>query len=190
MNLPPKNEVLTIPSAITATGVALVVKGSFESDPTKALMYTAAGRALDLVDGPVARATGRASDFGAKADAVGDKIGMGAIAIGSLLHKRIPAPAIGAIVAHNSFNAFASIADEILHPDNKEVRPSTVGKVGLFVENVGVLAYLSSTAVESKYPNSQAARLLKLTGHTLTTCGVGLGVAAGVGYVMRAAAKT
>ena len=185
MKLPSKQEVLTTPNLISSGGFGLVVAGSIESDPAKSLYLTATGRALDLVDGPVARLTGQGSDFGAKVDAGFDKFGMAAIVAGALTHKRIPPVAAGAIIAHNAFNAAASIAHEIRHPD-EPARPSKIGKVGLFVENLGVFAYMGAAAVESKRPNSELARGLTMGGHALTACGVGLGLIAGIGYLKRA----
>lgn len=185
MELPSKKEVFTAPNAISSGGLGLVVAGSIESDPAKSLYLTASGRALDLVDGPVARATGQGSNFGAKVEATFDKAGMSAIIIGGLAHNRIPPVAAGAIVAHNAFNAAASIAHEIRHPD-EPARPSKIGKVGLFIENLGVFAYMGAAAVESKRPNSELARGLTIGGHALTACGVGLGLIAGIGYLKRA----
>ena len=189
MKLPSKQELLTIPNAISSAGLGLVIAGSVESDPARSLALTATGRALDLVDGPVARLTGQGSDFGAKVDAGFDKFGMAAIVAGALTHKRIPPVAAGAIVAHNAFNAAASITHEIRHPD-EPARPSKIGKVGLFIENLGVLSYMGAAAVESKRPNSELARSLTIGGHALTACGVGLGVIAGLGYLKRATNDT
>jgi len=170
---------------MSATGAGLVIKGSAESDPAKSLGYTTAGRSLDLFDGIVARTLDQGSDFGAGVDALSDKVGMAAIVGGGLYHKRIPKAAGAAIIAHNIINATASIAHEIRHPDSA-ARPSKLGKIGLFVENIGTLSYIASSAVEAKRPNSRAAVSLKLAGHTLTATGVSLGLAAGVGYVKRA----
>lgn len=185
MKRPTAKEIFTVPNGISLAGFSAVVKGSTEADPAKALAYTTTGRALDLVDGAAARALNQGSDFGAGVDALLDKFGMAAIVAGGLYHKRIPALAAGAVVAHNSLNAAASITHEIRHPDQPS-RPSKVGKVGLFIENAGMLAYLASSAVESKRPDSGAARTLKLAGHALTACGVALGLTAGANYVRRA----
>ena len=185
MKLPSRQEAFTAPNVISSAGLGLVVVGSVESDPAKSLYLTASGRALDLVDGPVARATGQGSDFGAKVDAGFDKLGMAAIVAGALIHKRIPPVAAGAIIAHNAFNAASSLAHEIRHPD-EAARPSKIGKVVLFIENLGVFAYMGAVAVESKRPNSELARGLTMGGHALTACGVGLGLIAGIGYLKRA----
>lgn len=189
MKRPTAKEVLTVPNAMSAAGLGLVVGGSIEADPVKSLLYTAGGRALDLADGAAARALDQSSDFGAGIDALFDKLGMAAIVGGGIYHGRIPNAAGAAIVAHNSFNAAASIAHEIRHP-NEQARPSKLGKIGLFVENIAMLSYLASNALESRQPSSRAAKGLKVAGHALTACGVGLGMIAGAGYVRRASRPT
>lgn len=186
MKRPTAKEIFTVPNAMSATGLGLVAKGSIEADPAKSLAYTTTGRALDLIDGAAARALDQSSDFGAGIDALFDKLGMAAIVGGGVYHGRIPKTAAAAVVAHNTMNAAASIAHEVRHP-NETPRPSKLGKVGLFIENIGVLSYLASSAVEAKHPNSRAAASLKLAGHALTATGVGLGLAAGAGYIKRAA---
>jgi phosphatidylglycerophosphate synthase len=185
MKRPTAKEIFTVPNAISTAGFGAVVKGSIDADPAKSLAYTTAGRALDLVDGVAARALDQGSDFGAGVDALLDKLGMAAIISGGVYHKRIPKTAAAAVVAHNALNAGASIANEIRHP-NEPARPSKVGKVGLFVENIGLLSYLASSAVEAKHPDSRLATNLKLAGHALTAAGVGLGAIAGAGYLKRA----
>jgi phosphatidylglycerophosphate synthase len=186
MQRPTKQEVLSIPNAISAAGVGLVVKGSLESDNLKAATYTGIGRALDLVDGPVARLTHQESDFGAKVDAVFDKLGMLAIMAGSLYHDRIPKPAAAAVITHNVINTGVSIMQEVKHPDTP-VRPTKAGKVGLFLENIGVLSYMAASAIESRTTHNKNVRALTLAGHALTATGVGLGLIAGSQYVRRAA---
>ena len=185
MKRPTAPEVLSIPNAISAVGFGLVVKGSIEPDPVKATAYTTAGRALDLVDGPVARQLGQESDFGAGVDAMFDKLGMAALVGGAVYHDRIPKSAAAAMVAHNTFNAVAGITHEVRHP-GESVRPSKIGKVGLFVENIAALSYLTASAVESRRPDSRTAKSLKVAGHALTICGVGLGALAGIGYLRSA----
>lgn len=188
MKRPTANELLTVPNAISAAGFGMVITGSLRADATEALTYTTVGRALDLVDGLTARALNQGSDFGAKVDATLDKLGMAAIVSGGVYHARIPKPAAAVVIAHNALNAAASITHEVRHP-NEPARPSKAGKVGLFIENVGVLSYLASEAIESQWPHSRTARSLKLAGHALTICGSGLGLIAGIGYVKRAAGQ-
>ncbi len=185
MKRPTPQEVLTVPNAISATGFGMVVKGSAEANPVKALAYTTAGRALDLVDGTAARALGQGSDFGAGVDAFLDKLGMATIIAGGIRHERIPKAAAAAILAHNALNAAASIAHEVRHP-NETPRPSKIGKIGMFTENIGVMSYLASSAVEARHPNSRATTGLRMAGHALTMAGVGMGLVAGAGYVKRA----
>lgn len=185
MNRPSLHEIATVPNAISATGFGLVAKGCFEENPVKATAYIAAGRALDLVDGIAARTLHQETEFGAKLDAGLDKLGMAAIISSALYYGRMPKAAAAAVIAHNTLNAGASIVNELRHPD-KPGRPSRAGKVGLFIENVGVISYLASSAIESQHEDSKTAEVLKLGGHALTSCGVGLGVIAGAGYLQRA----
>lgn len=188
MNRPPLHEIATVPNAISAIGFGLVAKGCIEENPVKATVYIAAGRALDLVDGVAARTLHQETDFGAKLDAGLDKLGMAAIISSALYYDRMPKTAAAAVIAHNTLNAGASIVNEIRHPD-EPARPSKAGKIGLFVENVGVLSYLASDALESRSQASRSARALQIGGHAMTACGVGLGMIAGAGYLKRATAK-
>lgn len=188
MKRPSLKEVATVPNAISLAGFGLVAKGSVEADPVASAAYITAGRALDLVDGAAARALHQESEFGAKLDALLDKLGMAAIVSSALYHGRMPGVAAGAVVAHNTFNATASVVHELRHP-NDAARPSKAGKIGLFIENVGIISYLASSAIESRHEGSKTAEALKLGGHALTACGVGLGLVAGAQYMKRATAE-
>lgn len=186
MKHPTRNEIMTVPNAISAAGFSMVVAGSIAKGPRRSTALIGAGRALDLVDGTVARKLGQESDFGADVDATLDKLGIGVITVSAAAKGQFPLPAAAAIAAHNTLNSAASIAHEIRHPD-ESVRPTKLGKVGLFLENAGMISYLAASAAETYAPESRAARNLKLAGHALVASGAGLGIGAGIGYVARAA---
>lgn len=183
MKKPSKKEVLNIPNAMSATGFGMVAAGSAIENDSKALALTAAGRSLDLIDGAVARKLNQESDFGAGVDAILDKLGMAAMVAGGVYHKRIPKWSAGVVIAHNSLNATASVLHEI--NSQETARPSKLGKIGLFAENIGLMSYMASSALESRGSN-RLSKSLKIAGHVLTISGAALGTAAGVQYIKRA----
>ncbi len=70
------------PTAITVVGLLVTVVGAIiigSGHPITGVVIVGAGVLLDLVDGPLARATGRASRRGALVDTVADRLGEMAI---------------------------------------------------------------------------------------------------------------
>lgn len=69
-------DVFTIPNAITITGGVLAWRGAEKLNSTRGIALLAGGRSLDVIDGLIARLTGKTSDVGAALDAGGDKLVM------------------------------------------------------------------------------------------------------------------
>ena len=136
---PSCKEVLTAPNAISVAGYLLVLSGTTRMTTARGVASIVAGRASDLIDGTVARATGTTSDFGAGLDASLDKLGMATILTGAWLHRSMPRPAILAMILHNALNATATVIHARRWPEDP-LRQTRVGKVVMFAEEVGVLS--------------------------------------------------
>lgn len=96
------------------------------------------GRTADVIDGPVARYTNTASEFGAKLDAGADKI---AVAFGcyfAWVEEVAPEPVIATIVAVNLINAAANVylenmgAEPETEPAGKKTMLAFMLALGLF----------------------------------------------------------
>lgn len=134
------------------------------------------------MDGLFARYTGQESDFGATLDATTDKLTSVLIPAKGVTTNAVPAIAATAMVTHNAASVAASIRHEKYH-SGESWRPSKIGKLAVFCENLGMMAYLAKPAYETIRPDDRrTARVLRLAGHLLTTCGVGLGMVASLRY--------
>lgn len=182
-------DILTPANAISAAGFALTVIGAANLGTPLGLTEVGVGRALDLVDGPVARHT-RTSEFGAAVDATLDKLGIGVVMVEAWQQNIIPKPALVAIATHNAINAVASVVAERRHP-GEPMAPSRSGKRAMAVENVALGSYALGKVLEH---HEQVINFLGFSenlsgwiGAVATITGVGvLGAHATYGYLRRA----
>lgn len=169
---PDSHDIATWPNAISAAGLSLVASGSRHITTMRGVNKIIAGRSLDLVDGSVARQTGQTSNFGAATDATFDKIGMGLILTEAWRQNAIPKWAIIGMLAHNAFNAAATIQHEIRHPADT-IRPTKLGKYSMFLENSSVMAYLVSNAIEHQNGKpTRSTKRLRHLGHISASLGI------------------
>ena len=109
-------DLFQVPTAISMAGLAMVLKGSGAITTLGGVNRITAGRALDLVDGVVARTCNQESDAGALADTVCDKLGMLAITHSALRAEALPKALPLAIFANNAASAALTTAAGIRHP--------------------------------------------------------------------------
>ena len=102
-------DLFQVPTAISMAGLAMVLKGSRTITTLGGVNRITAGRALDLVDGVVARTCNQESDAGALADTVCDKLGMLAITHSALRAEALPKALPLAIFANNAASAALTI---------------------------------------------------------------------------------
>lgn len=135
-----KQEVCTIPNAISLAGAAMTWHGAERIDTPSGTAEVIVGRSLDTIDGPIARATGQASDVGAFIDATSDKI-----VTAKLLHEMwrkdvVPKPIIASIIGINAVNAAATI-DSVGANGDTSIRPVKSGKFALALETGALFAH-------------------------------------------------
>jgi hypothetical protein len=174
-------DIFSVPNAISATGLGLVLYGARKFDTGKhthdahavrtAIMMMAGGRLLDLLDGKAARCLHQESDLGAAVDAVGDKCGMLAIGTAMARHNIIPKPVVGMIAAKNTVNAAATAYYGLGHTE--AIRTPKAGKLSMAADNVAVAAYMAEKCARKGSKMERVA-------HTVAVGSVALGAILGI----------
>ena len=178
------SDVFTVPNAISAVGLGLVLKGSARPDTGWGITLTVAGRLLDLLDGKVARMLDQSSQFGAGIDAAFDKAGVLAIGLNEWRYRIAPRPALVAIALQNGVNLAATAISTRLGGD-EELAPVRDGKAAMAYQN-GALGAYAVAALLRRRGVPAAALAFQLIGHADTVVGTGyFGVRASRQYVLR-----
>lgn len=174
-------DIFSVPNAISATGLGLVLYGARKFDTGKrthdartvrtAIMMMAGGRLLDLLDGKAARCLHQESDLGAAVDAVGDKCGMLAIGTAMARHNIIPKPVVGMIAAKNTINAAATAYYGLGHTE--AIRTPKAGKLSMAADNVAIAAYMAEKCARKGSKMERVA-------HTVAVGSVALGAVLGI----------
>ena len=177
-------DLFQVPTAISASGLALVAKGCRTINTVNGVNMIAAGRGLDLLDGVVARRLEQESDAGALADATCDKLGMTLIATSALRHDAVPKYALGSMFASNLTSAGLTLAASVRHPHDS-YRPTSTGKHGMAAFNVGIISYLYANALEHERPELGLHPGFKKLGHVATSAGIALAIPTNAEYASR-----
>ncbi len=178
----PVTDILTIPNAISAVGLGLVLHGSSRADTGWGITETVAGRLLDLLDGKVARMLNQSSEFGAGIDAAFDKVGVLAIGVNEWRGNIAPKPALVAIAAQNAINLAATAIATRLGTD---LAPVADGKAAMAYQN-GALGAYAVSALLRKRNLPRASRLFRMIADADAVIGIGyFGVKASTQYVRR-----
>lgn len=180
----PIADVLTVPNAISAVGLGLVLKGSAHADTGWGIGLTVAGRLLDLLDGIVARRMNQSSQFGAGIDAAFDKVGVLAIGVNEWRYRIAPRSALLAIAAQNAVNLAATAISTRLGGD-EELAPAKDGKRAMGYQNAALGAYAVAGLLRRRGIPA-AALAFQLVGHGGIGVGVGyFGIPASRQYIAR-----
>ncbi len=132
------NDIVTPANFVSAVGLGLSIYGATHIHETSGVVQFGAGRALDGVDGFVARRTYLGS-IGAKVDAVSDKIAMAAV-LGEAYHQKAsPAAILGIVAVANVVNAFSNV---YMEAKGAEPKTSKLGKYGIATQSYGALGLL------------------------------------------------
>lgn len=183
------SDVLTVPNAISAIGLALVLHGSARADTARGIAETAAGRLLDLVDGKIARRLDQSSEFGAGIDAAFDKAGVLAIGINEWRSGIAPKPALLAIAAQNTVNLVATAIATRLRGD-EDLAPVDDGKYAMAYQN-GALGAYAVSALLRRRGHRAASMVFRIVGDADTLIGTGyFGMRASRQYASRVAGLT
>jgi len=176
------NYVVTPANAVTAAGGLATWEGlnDYEKGQKReALILLIFGRTLDLVDGPIARATNTSSPRGEAFDAAIDKILMArALEVLSRDELLSEEEKVGLLI-HNGLSAAGSV---IAKARGAEIHPSKIGKNATALEWAGIgLAMLGSTKFSSEHPRLEQ-KIAKLRKATLLS-GIVLGTLSAVNYL-------
>lgn len=133
-----RRDVIAPASFITVFGLILCLIGATRLNTTAGLWLILLGRSMDLIDGPVSRAT-RPTHFGAALDAASDKIALIAIISACFYYDLAPWWALAYIIVHNVVNAAAALLAE-----SRGKQPTTAisGKLSMFGENIAILLFV------------------------------------------------
>lgn len=173
-------------SLVTLAGIAKTLYGSYayaNGNYVQGLGLTLAGRADDLLDGLVAKATKTRSKNGALLDASADKIGAAA-ALGTLTYTRElhPALAVGAAITQGAI----AIENAKINQRGAKATPNLAGKIAMFALSSGSIAYMGASALHERDAPTAASEGVRAIGHIAMISGVVLGGIAAVQYHQQA----
>ena len=182
------SDIFTVPNAISAVGLGLVVHGSARADTGWGITETVIGRLLDLLDGKVARMLNQSSEFGAGIDAAFDKAGVLAIGINEWRGRIAPRPALLAIAVQNAVNLAATALATRLGGDD-ELAPAVDGKSAMAYQNGALGAYAVSALFRTR--SRPTSIIFRVIGDIDTLVGTGyFGVKASRHYICRVVGLT
>lgn len=145
------NKLSPAATAVSATGLGLVISGVTEINTLKGVVKVGLGRGLDGIDGSVARALNQESDAGAIVDASFDKAEIGIVSVAAWLKEAIPKPVIAIVAAKNLASAALTIVHNHNHPD-ESFRPTKWGKASIGADSIAYAAHLMANALEHDKP--------------------------------------
>ena len=179
-------DVVTVPNATSTLGLLLTLRGAAHLDSPRGLLQAAAGRALDVLDGALARRLGRTSPLGAALDASCDKVAVAALIAAAWARRLVPRPALVAIAAQNLLNGAATAGAEVRGAHRSLVTVPD-GKLAMACQHLAMAAYALAAVARSDPQRAPVARALRAAGHVATAVGVGhFGARASAAYLRRA----
>lgn len=134
------DDVLTPANGITALGLFLVLAGSFYLYKPAGLALVIVGRALDLVDGPVARATKR-TRFSVIFDPLADKIALAAIIAAVFAYGLVPWPVALYVLL---YNVAISVLAFRTYDYKGKIGATIAGKLTMFFQTTTILLFIAS----------------------------------------------
>jgi phosphatidylglycerophosphate synthase len=145
-----KHDVLTAANAITLLGLILTLIGCFYLDSLVGLGLIVAGRALDLVDGPVARAT-QQTRFSVIWDPIADKLALLGIVIGVLAFQIAPWWIVLYIVLQNLTTTLLATRAYKQQQTKGALIP---GKLNMFFQMSCVILFIASNLTPAGLSNN------------------------------------
>lgn len=177
-------DLFQLPTAVSTSGLALVVQGCRNITTVSGVNKIASGRGLDLVDGAIARAFEQESDAGALADATCDKLGMAMIAASAIRTNAVPGYVLGSMFASNLTSTGLSTVAALRHP-KESYRPTKAGKHCMAAFNVGIISHLYANALEHEHPELGLHQHFSNLGTVASATGIALTVPTNIEYASR-----
>lgn len=171
-------DLFTVPTAVSLSGLALVVHGAKHIETLQGVNEIAAGRSFDLLDGFLARALNQESDLGIMIDAIADKMAMAVIVRAAWKQQVIPKSVLGTVIASNVANAGLTLLAADANPEDR-LRPTKAGKQSMALFNASLLSHAYASALEREHPEAGLHDHLRKLGQLTFYAGTaGAGVAA------------
>lgn len=143
-------DILTPANAITLIGMLITLVGCFWLDTSMGLALVFFGRLLDLVDGPVARAT-QTTKFSVFFDPTADKIALAGILTAVIYYDLAPLPIVLYIIAQNLAVSVLSI---IAQRQNKAVGALIPGKLNLFLQTSSIFLFIIAHLISNNWSST------------------------------------
>lgn len=178
------SDIPTVPNAMSLAGAIMSWMGAEKISAPKGLGLVIAGRAIDALDGPVARKLNQESNFGATVDAGLDKVATTKIIYELWRQDAAPKAVLGTIATLSAINLAATAHTMIAQP-GKPIRPTAAGKMAMAGETVALFAYTAAHTAESTGHNRPASLLRKI-GNATAMITLPLALRATSAYVDRA----
>lgn len=177
-------DILTIPNAMSALGATMAWRGAENIETPRGLLQTIAGRVMDALDGPVARATGQESNFGATVDAGLDKVATAKIMYEMWRKNAAPSAVLGGIATLSAINTATTAYTMITRP-GEPIRPTKTGKLAMAGETLALFAYTTAHTAEHS-GHEKASRTLRRVGRAAFIATLPLAAHATRSYIERA----
>jgi phosphatidylglycerophosphate synthase len=174
-------DILTPANAITLLGLVLSVIGSFNLNRGLGLGLVIVGRMLDLVDGPVARASHHTTKFSIIFDPIADKLALASIIIAVIHFQLAPMFVIFYIVVQNAVVSYLSIKAE---RQNKAVGAVIPGKLNMFFQTSAIMLFIWAHFVSTDW-----SVVLKVLAYTSFILSLPLGLIATRAYARQTTPK-
>lgn len=172
-----KDDVVTPANGITLLGLILVIIGCFYLNELSGLFLVALGRFMDLLDGPVARATG-VTRFSIVFDPFTDKIAIAAILFSSLWFGLVPWPVVLFIIFQNLLTIVLALRK---YKNKNKIGATILGKLNMFFQTTTVLLFILSSLT----PTGLSALLIVLAYANFIAC-LPLGLMSAITYTSSA----
>jgi phosphatidylglycerophosphate synthase len=177
-----REDLVTPANVATIVGLAMTLHGAANLDSLQGVIEVGSGRALDLIDGPLARKF-HASRFGAALDGTSDKIATAGMLIGAYHYEAAPEALLGYVLLQNVVNAGLT-----LYAEKKGQNPesSFAGKRGMFFQSLSIAGFALASVVES--PTAENG--IEIAGTVSAFVGIILGTIGTYGYFKDAMSRT
>ncbi len=177
-----REDLATPANAATAIGLLMTLAGALRLNTVHGIALVGIGRALDLVDGPLARKFG-SSRFGAALDGTADKIATFAIIAAAFYFQSVPFWVLVYVLLQNIIN-MAIVAYAEYRKRNPE--SSLLGKRGMFFQNSALVLFTVSSVLEA----SSTQSITRNIAIAALTVAVPLSLLGSIGYLRHALGKS
>lgn len=139
-------QMATPANAITLVGLLLTLAGCLFLDTWAGLLLVVFGRLLDLIDGPVARAT-RKTEFSVFFDPTADKLALAAILVSVSLYNLVPLAVVAYVLLQNLAVVTLSLK---ANKHRKAVGAIIPGKLNMFFQQSAIVWFIAASLIPNE----------------------------------------